>query len=102
MCSTCPRLQWVALPHNVGDPIWYHPTKLSDVFDIYHTNTNSIIKLICGDTGKGMSTKLRVPYVNDSVFVGVFKNLVKYDVYIDLKTISELYTIEVIYMMILN
>ena len=35
-------------------------------------------------------------YVNKSIFVGVFKNVVKYDAYIDLKTISELYTTEVI------
>ena len=41
-------------------------------------------------------------YVNGSIFVGVFKNVVRYDAYIDLKTISELYTTEVIDVMFLD
>lgn len=70
------KTQWITHPCSDGDSMWYQPTKLSEVFDIFEAQKQSKIQLVCGNTGKGVFANMDV------------------DVYIDLKRISELYIIQ--------
>ena len=77
--------------------MWYQPTKLSEVFDIFKVQKQSKIQVVCGNTGKGCiySYYCTFLYHSLSYSLAIFANM-DIDVYIDLKRISELYIIQVI------
>ncbi len=54
-CTQCPfkRNDWTVASRSEDDPIWYRPSKLSDVFDEFNVSKDLKIKLVCGDTGRG-------------------------------------------------
>ncbi|KAL5509791.1 hypothetical protein EMCRGX_G005217 [Ephydatia muelleri] len=83
LSTTCPRTgkpcHGLCKAHVRGptDPVWYRPSTLTDVLTIIQNNPGSKVKLLVGDTGKG-----------------VFKTMSPsdyFDIFIDLKGISDLY-----------
>lgn len=61
--------------HQESSPLWYAPTSMADLWSVFSTHADSSIRLVAGDTGRG-----------------VFKNPPAAEVYIDLKHIPDLYT----------
>ena len=47
-CFTCRQ----CVNYN-GGILWYRPSDLSEVFEIFQTHSDMNVKLIAGDTGKG-------------------------------------------------
>ena len=47
--------QWVTPCRNHDDPVWYSPTSLANVFEIFQTFEFQKLKLVCGNTGTGES-----------------------------------------------
>ena len=53
-CSSCPvKREWFAQSHTDTDPVWFKPTKLTEAFDIYQSNSTANVKFVSGNTGKG-------------------------------------------------
>lgn len=53
-CSNCPALStWKTALRQTSDPLWYRPTTLSQVFEIFSAHVDAVVQLVCGDTGKG-------------------------------------------------
>lgn len=55
-CVNCPALNtWKTASRQSSDPLWYCPSSLSQVFEIFGAHADSTVQLVCGDTGKGGS-----------------------------------------------
>ncbi|KAL9979239.1 hypothetical protein ACROYT_G016871 [Oculina patagonica] len=72
----CPRKCVTTSFHQGGSALWYCPTSLTDLYTLMSKHTNDKIRLVAGNTGKG-----------------IFKNDGPFDVMIDITKVKELHTI---------
>lgn len=75
-CVQCPRKHISTSVHQGGGVLWYCPTSLADLYALMSKHTEDKIRLVAGNTGKGI-------YKNDGPF----------DVMIDISKIEQLHTI---------
>lgn len=58
MCGSgdmqCPRKCITTSVHQGGDVLWYCPTSLADLYALMSKHTNDKIRLVAGNTGKGI------------------------------------------------
>ena len=81
-----------------SDPDWYSPTSMAQVAALFAAHTDTTFRFVAGDTGKGEGTFMP-EHVSISTAcclkLGVYKDLPKVEMLVDISHVTELQKIEV-------
>lgn len=78
-----------------SDPDWYCPTSMAQVAALFSANPDTSFRFVAGDTGKGITTTRTIIMIDKSKIIGVYKDLPKVQMLVDITNVTELQKIEV-------